>query len=74
MDFCADCVFFFGDTLLFTPANADAQNARKIARLAHQTDQPHNPPGRVVVVIPPMCAVSPGGTSKKTANLTFLAA
>jgi hypothetical protein len=51
-DFCADCTFFCGDTLLFAPANADAQNARESATLAHQIDQPHNPPGRVVVVIP----------------------
>ena len=64
MNFCADCTFFCGDTPLFAPANADAQNARKIATLAHQIDQPHNPPGRVVVVIPQMCAFSPGRTTK----------
>jgi hypothetical protein len=63
-DFWADCTFFCGDTPLFAPANADAQNAREIATLAHQIDQPHNPPGRVVVVIPQMCAFSPGGTRK----------
>ena len=63
-DFWADCTFFCGDTPLFAPANADAQNARKIATLAHQIDQPHNPPGRVVVVIPQMCAFSPGRTTK----------
>jgi hypothetical protein len=71
MDFCADCTFFCCDTPLFTPANADAQNAREIATLAHQIDQPHNPPGRVVVVIPQMCAFSPGGTSKKTRTSPF---
>src|SRR6184192_2179791 len=65
VDFCADCTFFCGDTPLFAPANADAQNAREIATLAHQIDQPHNPPGRVVVVIPRMCAFSPGWPSKK---------
>src|SRR5947199_10184954 len=64
VDFCADCTFFCGDTPLFAPANADAQNARKIATLAHQIDQPHNPLGRVVVVIPQMCAFSPGRTTK----------
>src|SRR5206468_4408030 len=68
VDFCADCTFFCGDTPLFAPANADAQNAREIAALAHQIDQPHNPPGRVVVVIPRMCAFLPRRTSKKTAN------
>jgi hypothetical protein len=71
-DFCTDCTFFCGDTPLFAPANADAQNASEIATLAHQIDQPHNPPGRVVVLIPRMCAFSPGGTSKKTANLSPL--
>jgi hypothetical protein len=45
MDFCADCTFFCGDTPLFAPANADAQNARDIATFAHQIDQPHNPTG-----------------------------
>jgi hypothetical protein len=67
-DFCVNCNFFCGDTPLFAPANTDAQNAREIATLAHRIDQPHNPPGRVVVVIPRMCAFSAGGTSKKTAN------
>jgi|SRR6266516_1697975 len=67
-DFWADCTFFCGETPLFAPANADAQNAREIATLAHRIDQPHNPPGRVVVVIPRICALSPGGTSKITAN------
>jgi hypothetical protein len=67
-DFCADCTFFCGDTLLFAPANADAQNARESATLAHEIDQPHNPPGRVVVVMPRICAFSPGGTSKITAH------
>jgi len=70
MDFCADCTFFCGDTPLSTPANADAQNAREIATLAHQIDQPHNPPGRVVVVIPQMCAFSPGGQAKNANRLT----
>jgi len=64
-DFWADCTFFCGDTPLFAPANADAQNAREIATLAHQIDQPHNPPGRVVVVISRMCAFAPDETSKK---------
>ena len=64
-DFCTVCTFVCGDTPLFAPANADAQNAREIAPLAHQIDQPHNPPGRVVVVMPQICAFSPGGTSKK---------
>src|SRR5437762_10485738 len=63
-DFCADCTFFCGDTPLFAPANADAQNAREIATLAHQIDHPHNPPGRVVVVIPQICAFSPGGQAR----------
>ena len=66
VDFCADCTFFFGDTPLFAPANADAQNAREIATLAHQIGQPHTPPGRVVVIVPRICAFSPGVTSKKT--------
>jgi hypothetical protein len=65
MDFCADCTFSRCDTPLFAPANADAQNAREIATFAHQIDQPHNPPGRVVVVISQMCAFLPGETSKK---------
>jgi hypothetical protein len=65
MDFCADCTFFCGDIPLFAPPNADAQNARQIATLAHQIDQPHNPPGRVVVVIPRICAFSLGRTTKK---------
>jgi len=64
MDFCADCTFSRCDTPLFAPANADAQNAREIATLAHQIDQPHNPPGRVVVVIPQICAFSPGGQAR----------
>ena len=64
-DFCADCTFFCGDTPLFAPPNADAQNAREIATLADQIDQPHNPPGRVVVVIPRICAFSLGRTTKK---------
>jgi hypothetical protein len=63
-DFCVDCTFFCGDTPLFAPAKAGAQNARDIAMLAHQIDQPHNPPGRVVVVIPRMCAFSRTETSK----------
>src|SRR5438309_3160253 len=71
-DFCADCTFFCGDTPLFAPANADAQNAREIATLAHQIDQPHNPPGRVVVVIPPMCAFSPAGQAKNRKPLDYL--
>src|SRR5205823_8024611 len=61
--------FFCGDTPLFAPANADAQNAREIATLAHQIDQPHNPPGRVVVVISRMCAFAPDETSKKPRTL-----
>jgi len=70
-DFCADCTFFCGNPPLLPPANADAQNAREIATLAHQTDQPHNPPGRVVVVISPMCAFSPGETSKNRERLNY---
>jgi hypothetical protein len=65
VDFCADCTLFCGDTPLFAPANADPQNAREITMLAHQIDQPHNPSGRVVIVISRMCAFSRGGTSKK---------
>jgi hypothetical protein len=70
-DFCADCTFFCGDTLLFTPATADAQNAREIATLAHQIDQPHNPPGRVVVVILQMWAFYRTGQAKNREPLDY---
>lgn len=33
------------------PANADAQNAKMIAILAHPTDQLRNPAGRIAVVM-----------------------
>jgi len=42
---CADCSFFGCDTPLFTPANADAQNAREIATLAHPNRPTTQPTG-----------------------------
>jgi hypothetical protein len=54
--FLADALFVC-DTLVPVSANADAQNAREIATLAHPIDQLRNPLGRILFVIPLMCAL-----------------